>query len=274
MAFKFRRAFVELTNVCNLSCSFCAVSKRPRGFMPLRFFETLAPQLKGLAGVISPHLLGEPFMHPELPGVLAAASRAGLKLNLVTNGTLLGKFGPELLREKCLAQVTLSLHALEGLPAAEREKTIRALEDFAGSRPAGLIASFRLRGNASSLFFKWAAAHLLRAFPRGEGLSARAAVRLAQGVYLNTGGLFNWRGGRAPGGKGCLGLRHHFGVLYGGEVVPCCADHDGALALGSALESPLADILNGPRAAALRNAIAGRPAIPAYCAGCGFFAPG
>ena len=109
--------------------------------------------------------------------------------------------------------------------------------------------------------------------PRGYE-KARDGLKLREGVYLNLGGIFDWPGG--PGGKqkkGCLGLRHHFGILSDGRVVPCCADFDGALALGNIKERPLAAILADPEALALRDSIAGKTPIPAYCASCGFTAP-
>lgn len=270
---KFRRALIEITNACNLSCGFCAVSGRPRGLMSLELFESAARQAKELAPVVSLHLLGEPFMHPQLPEILAVSSRLGLNINLVTNGTLLKKFGAELFDEPCLGQVSVSLQALAALPAPVRLGTLRRLAAFAGSRPERLITSFRLRCSRQDPFFKEVSDFFLGAFPCAEDWH-RGALKLTENVYLNTGELFNWRGGRSAGLKGCLGLRHHFGVLYGGEVVPCCADFDGALAFGNIKDKPLREILAAPRAATLRASIASGTSMPSYCAGCGFLAPG
>ena len=68
-------------------------------------------------------------------------------------------------------------------------------------------------------------------------------------------------------------MRHHFGILSDGRVVPCCADFDGELALGNVNTSPLAEILSSPEALALRDSIAGKTPMPSYCAACGFTAP-
>jgi len=273
VAFKFRRALIEITNGCNLACGFCVVSARPRGVMPLALFESAAAQVKEFAAVVSLHLLGEPFMHPELPEILRAASRLGLHINLVTNGTLLEKFGPGLFAEPCLEQVTVSLQALAALPGPESARVLRRLAAFVGTRPEHIITSFRLRCGRQDPFFKEVSAFFLGAFPCAED-RGRGALKLAENVYLNTGPLFNWRGGRSAGAKSCLGLRHHFGILYGGEVVPCCADYDGALAFGNIRTTPLREILNSPRAAALRVSIASVNAMPDYCGQCGFLQPG
>ena len=299
----FRRAFIEITNACNLSCGFCATSSRPARSMSLENFETIAAQVKPLASVISLHVLGEPFMHPRLPEILGACSRLGLSVNLVTNGTLLDKFGPGIFNEPCLAQVSFSLHALSALPAALRPEKLGRCVEFAANRPARLIVGFRLRGNSGDPFVSGTADYILKAFSHGDMAGEKIhSITLRDKVFLNFGGLFDWpgrspallvhesglsaelnlpvlarakRAGRGKGKekKGCLGLRHHFAVLCGGQVVPCCADYDGHLAIGNVNEKPLAAILGGPAASRLRDSIAAKTPMPSYCATCGFTAP-
>lgn len=269
----FRRAFIEITNRCNLACAFCAASARPGLDMPPALFERIAAQAVPLAEVVSLHLLGEPLNHPQFPAILAACSRLGLKVNLVTNGLLLDNFPPALFANACLSQISVSLHALAGLPEAQRGAAIGRLAAFAAAKPAGLTIGFRLRSSAEDDFYKAALKALLGAFKKTLEPGADH-VRLGEGIFLNFGGVFDWPGG--TGGKpksGCLGLKHHFGVLSDGRVVPCCADFDGNLALGSAAEKPLAEILSSREALALRRSIAGETPMPAYCASCGFSAP-
>ncbi|MFA6434430.1 MAG: SPASM domain-containing protein [Elusimicrobiales bacterium] len=271
----FRRAFIEITNECNLACGFCAASTRPAAPMPLENFKNAAAQVKPFARVLSLHVLGEPFMHPRFPEILGVCSRLGLKINLVTNGTLLDKFGPALFEEKCLVQVSFSLHALAGLPAGLRALHLGRLTGFAAVKPARLIVGFRLRGSAADPFVKEASGFIFKMFPgRGERPEPGRAVKLSDDVYLNFGELFDWPG-RGPGKvkKSCLGLRHHFAILSTGEVIPCCADHSGRLAVGNVNEKPLAEILNGRTAAALRDSLAERAPMPSYCRSCGFCAP-
>ncbi|OIO00139.1 MAG: hypothetical protein AUJ51_11050 [Elusimicrobia bacterium CG1_02_56_21] len=271
----FRRAFIEITNSCNLTCSFCAASARAKSFMTPGAFEAAAAQAGKLAAVLFLHLLGEPFMHPRLPEILGICSRLGLKVNLVTNGLLLDRFGPEIFNEACLTQVSVSLQALADLPEDSRARNLKKLTEFALHKPSGLIISFRLRGNPAELFIKETKAALLGALTEnGACKQVRDGLKLREEVYLNFGSIFDWPGG--PGGKqkkGCLGLRHHFGILSDGRVVPCCADYDGALALGNINKKPLAEILGSPGALALRDSIAGKTPMPAYCASCGFTAP-
>jgi hypothetical protein len=269
----YRRAYIEITNGCNLACSFCAPSARPAARMPLPLFESAAAQAGELAEMVSLHVLGEPLTHPDFPAMLAACSRLGLNVNLVTNGLLLSGLPPEIFAEPCLRQVSVSLHALSGLPPEDRAPALQRLAAFAKAKPGGLIIGFRLRGDMNGDFFRATLAGLLKAFG-GKAEPGNDFVKLGEGVYLNFGDIFDWPGGEMAAPKrGCLGLRHHFGVLSDGRVVPCCADYDGAMAIGSLLEKPLAEILASPAALALRDSIAGITPMPAFCASCGFTAP-
>ncbi len=270
----FRRAFIEITNGCNLACGFCARSSRPGVSMSPVLFESAAAQAAKLAGVISLHVLGEPLTHPDFPEILRICSRLGLKVNLVTNGVLLGRFPPSLFNENCLSQISISLHALSCLPAAERPREVKRLAEFALSKPPRLIVGFRLRSAGADDFFRETLKVMLAAFGAAANPGADF-VKLGEGVFLNFGGLFDWPGAGGSGTEhGCLGLKHHFGILSDGRVVPCCADFDGALTLGDIAERPLAEILSGPGALALRKRIAGGTDMPAYCRSCGFAAPG
>ncbi len=241
-------------------------------------FEAAARQAAPLAAVVSLHVLGEPFMHPRLPEILAICSRLGLKINLVTNGTLLDKFGPAVFREGCLCQVSFSLQALAGLPLERRRETLSRLIEFARNKKTGLMISFRLRGKEGDLFVSETRDHLLGTFrtEAGTGGVAGVGVTLGDGVFLNCGGIFEWPGLDAEPGErpartgGCLGLRHHFAILCSGEVVPCCADYAGNLSLGNIKARPLAEILSAPAALALRDSIAAKTPMPAYCSACGF----
>ena len=87
----YKKAYLEITNVCNLSCAFCPKTSREPRFVSVEEFAALIEQVQPLTDYVYLHLMGEPLLHPQLGQILALCHRAGLKASLTTNGTLLGK---------------------------------------------------------------------------------------------------------------------------------------------------------------------------------------
>lgn len=59
-----KRVYVEITNICNLRCSFCPGTRRPGRFMPPEDFQVLAERLRGRVSYLYFHVMGEPLLHP------------------------------------------------------------------------------------------------------------------------------------------------------------------------------------------------------------------
>lgn len=89
----FNRAYVEITNVCNLACSFCPGTRRPAGYMRPEDFRLLAEKLRGHTAYLYLHVMGEPLLHPQLEEILAIARQLGFRVCITTNGTLLPRRG-------------------------------------------------------------------------------------------------------------------------------------------------------------------------------------
>lgn len=81
--------FLELTNRCNMNCTFCPNHKmtRPRGDMPFLLARSVLDQLKkgGFRGSVITSLMGEPLLHPEFLSIVNYAVSIGLRTNVITN---------------------------------------------------------------------------------------------------------------------------------------------------------------------------------------------
>ena len=90
---QFKIVFLELTNACNFSCTFCAKHKmsRPVGFMDAALAMRILKQLgeHELTKRVAFHVMGEPLLHPRFDEILAQAHSMGLKVVINTNGSLL-----------------------------------------------------------------------------------------------------------------------------------------------------------------------------------------
>ncbi|WP_066459346.1 radical SAM/SPASM domain-containing protein [Anaerotruncus rubiinfantis] len=279
----FRKVYIEITNVCNLNCSFCPGTRREPCFMRPEVFARALGQVRPYTDYIYLHLMGEPLLHPQLIQFLDMAERVGLRVNLTTNGTWIAKAGDSLLLAPALRKVGFSLHSYEA------NRYDRRLEDYLAdifafvdrAKERGVICELRLwnqdasdRTGANALNET-----VVRMVKDRFGTETERCRRgseslcLQEGVYLEFAPVFDWPDGEAaPGGREvfCLGLRDHIGILADGTVVPCCMDAEGSLALGNILDEPLAEILQKPRARGIYEGFSARTAIEPLCRRCGY----
>jgi len=106
---RFRKVYLEISNVCNLKCRFCPGTRRKPKRMTEAEFSFLLEKLTGWTDYLYFHLMGEPLCHPHLEQFLHLAGTAGFKVILTTNGTLLEKQKDVLLNAPGLHKVNISL---------------------------------------------------------------------------------------------------------------------------------------------------------------------
>ena len=273
------KAFLEITNVCNLSCSFCHGTRREPKFMSVEEFNHATSEIKGNAEYLYFHLMGEPLLHPELETFLKIAGDKGFKVILTTNGTLLREKADILLSSPALHKVSISLHSYEANAVCESlESYLSGCFDFCGkASEKGIISVMRLWniGGLEELNSKIISA--MHDFFDDENSpeweKKYSGFRIKSKVFLEWGNLFEWPdidGEEYGCNHSCYGLRDQFGVLSDGTVVPCCLDADGAINLGNIFEQSLTEILNSPRATSLAESFRRKNVTEELCRKCGF----
>ena len=257
---RFQKIYIEIINRCNLSCSFCPTSDRPARMMSVDEFAKIAAQVTPFTDYICLHVKGEPLMHPWLGDILAIAHQNGLKVNLTTNAVLLPEKHQLLLGETAPRQISLSLHSFDANTMHTRdfrsylENAIDFARTFTMTTP-GYI-SFRLwnlDGTAKAdqrLRNQFILEALEQAYHLAQPIDAYVGKvhgnTIAPHTYANFDQLFEWPDEHASdyGFNGtCHGLRHQLAILADGQVVPCCLDHNGHLALGNIFKESLDTIL-------------------------------
>ena len=63
---RFHKIYLEISNICNLRCSFCPGTKRTPKVMTQEEFSSLLPKLRPYSDFLYFHLMGEPLCHPDL----------------------------------------------------------------------------------------------------------------------------------------------------------------------------------------------------------------
>lgn len=121
MIHKYKKVYIEITNCCNLNCSFCSHIKKEKRFMAEDEFEHILKEISKVTKTIYLHVKGEPLLHPKIMEFLKLAEKYNLKVNLTTNGTLFPKLVDKIKECKALHKINFSLHCEQNNPNYEEE---------------------------------------------------------------------------------------------------------------------------------------------------------
>lgn len=271
---RFRKVYLEISNMCNLHCRFCPGTKRAPRRLNEEEFRQILTKLRPYTNFLYFHLMGEPLCHPELSRFLSLAQAHGFRVIITTNGTLLPRQKDILLSAPALHKINISLHAFEAnnlsVPFADY---LDSCFSFGRAAQGGPLVVYRLwnQGGEDEKNAEILKA-MEKAFPK-PWVTERRGTRIADRVYLEYGDRFDWPDLAAQEGSAemfCYGLRDQIGVLCDGTVVPCCLDHEGDIALGNLLDQSMEEILSSPRAQALYNGFSRREAAEPLCRRCGY----
>lgn len=267
----YQRVYVEITNICNMHCSFCHGHSRSPRQMCREEFQQVLCRLKGHTEYIYYHLMGEPLTHPLLPEFIFMAKAAGFHSIVTTNGTLLQRRGGELIAAG-VEKVSVSLHSFEQDDEAGYRAYLQQVADFAhNATAAGVIVNFRLWNKGVDEGRNNTALSFLQEYFSDPWTENTRGYRLRDKLFLEWGDRFIWPDmENTPGAEQmtCYGLRSQFGILCDGTVVPCCLDSDGVIRLGNVFSQSLEEILNSPRANAIAEGFRQHKAAEVLCRRC------
>ena len=270
------KIYLEITNVCNMDCSFCHKTARRKKLMSEEEFDVLTNKLCGKVKYLYFHLMGEPTLHPLLPKFIKSAKDKGFIPMITTNGSLLKEKGDALL-ECPPYKISISIHAPEANPTFADESYLPECISFAkAAADKDCFVALRLWNLGSGADNAKTLERLKAEFP-DEWVPVRggAGERLAHKIFLEWGERFDWPDASAPEAEEdadifCYALRNHAGVLVDGTLVPCCLDADGSIPLGNLFEEELDEILSSPRAKRIYDSFSRHRAAEPLCRKCGF----
>ena len=284
---KFKKFYIEITNVCNLSCSFCPQTLRSPEFMTLDTFSKILGQIKPHTEYIYFHVKGEPLLHPKLDEFLDLSYKKGFKVNITTNGTLIKKVGEKIILKPALRQINFSLHSFDGNEdGSNKDEYVNNIISFVKEAIIRTDTLFSLRlwnlavDNTTNLEAN-KNRDLLAVIEKAFNLTYKIeeeihpghGIKICDKVYLNQDHEFQWpdlnaQEDNSPGF--CYGLRNQVAILVDGTVVPCCLDGEGIINLGNIHETPFSEIVENQRARDIFDGFSRREVVEELCKKCGY----
>ena len=281
---RFKKIYVEITNYCNLKCSFCPESKRVKEFMSIESFEHIINEVKEYTNLVALHVKGEPLLHPNLKEILEVCKKNNILVNITTNATLLEKNKEIIIESGAVRQLNLSLHSItknENADAYNFENYMDSVLKVSKEilEKTNIIISYRL-WNLENIKENSENYHILNSLGLEffeENLMELAKrekfVKLGENVFLNQDLEFVWPSieNEIISEVGtCWGLRNQVAILVNGDVVPCCLDGEGCIRLGNIFKDGFGEILNSEYSKEFIKAFEENRVIHNLCKRCGF----
>ena len=255
---QFKKIYIEITNFCNLNCTFCAKSTRNKAFMTLEQFESIVAQVKDYTDYIYLHVLGEPLLHPQLDGILKLASNYNLKVNITTNGTLLLEKLDILLANK-IRQFNISLHCENN---GSNDSYFNSVLNAADKLSNKSYINYRSWVEDNKNIKK----HILNHY--NVEINEKNRQKIAKNIFFSIEKPFEWEGTESDTNLSCYGGKTMCAILCDGTVTACCIDYDGKINFGNIFTTPFSEIINSKKFTTFTNLLSQKKSPCGVCSSC------
>ena len=273
----FKKIYIEITNICNLKCSFCPETERKKEFISIEKFEEVISKIHNYTKLVCLHVKGEPLLHNQLGEILEILEKYNLKVNITTNGTLIKEKLQTIKNSKAIRQINFSIHSItqnETLNKQYLQNIFQSVEEL-----ENIIISYRL-WNLKTIKDNNSNENIIKAIEDYYNISNlkqhlinNSFLKIKENIFINQDIEFTWPNinGKSIIEKGrCLALKEQIAILVDGAVVPCCLDNNGDIPLGNILEETIEDILKKPKSIAIKKNFENNIITCELCKSCGF----
>ena len=270
---KYRKIYIEITNNCNLNCSFCSKVNRKKKYMSLEEYEKILNKIKDYTSYIYLHVKGEPLLHPKVIEMIKLAEKYKLKVNLTTNGVLFDKYAKELGQCNNLNKINFSLHS-ENSKESYLEDIFNNIK-YLSNKTTVIYRLWTLKDNEldkrSTEIVDKIKDYYNLSTETVKRIKKEKNIKIKSTIYVDKDNEFEWPTINSHKSCGfCYALKTHIAILVDGTVVPCCLDSDGIINLGNIFDKPLKDIINSEKYKTLKESFQKRQPLELLCQSCTF----
>ena len=281
---KFKKVHIEITNICNLKCTFCPPKILPNGTMSLEKFDDLNFQLKPYTKELAYHMVGDPLVLSNLNEYLNISLKHDLKVNITTTANNINEKHYKALMNPTIKQINFSINSYNAnshkKSLDEYLNPILDFVKFAQQQKHEYFINFRIwnldEEKSAKEFNKKVFDKINETFNTNIDLEnvykeRPKNIRIDRKIFFNFDEYFNWPSleNEIVSTNGfCYGLDSHFGILTSGDVVPCCLDQNACINLGNTNTTQISDILNSNRVKAIQNGFRKNIVVEELCQKC------
>ena len=275
---------IEITNICNLKCTFCPPKILPNGTMSLEKFDDLNFQLKPYTKELAYHIVGDPLVLTNLNEYLNISLKHDLKVNITTTANNINEKHYKALMNPTIKQINFSINSYNAnshkKSLDEYLNPILDFVKFAQEQKHEYFINFRIwnldEEKSAKEFNKKVFDKINETFNTNIDLEnvykeRPKNIRIDRKIFFNFDEYFNWPSleNEIVSSNGfCYGLDSHFGILTSGDVVPCCLDQNACINLGNTNTTQISDILNSNRVKAIQNGFRKNIVVEELCQKC------
>lgn len=239
---------IETSTVCNYRCKFCPHGTsfiRKKEIMSYNLFVYIVDKLPSYITDLTISGFGEAFLDPTLLDKIKYAKQKNLAVHILTNGSLLTKEIIDRLAELQIADLRISLHAIDSavhktITGSDNKTTLDALEYAITTNIPIIITTDIIEEN----------------IPEIDAIKAWAnKVNLVE--VWKPHNWADWGTYRKPTCKKITCGRPFNGpiqVQVDGTVNMCCFDYNGKLLLGDLTKQSFEEILSGKEISKIQKA--------------------
>ena len=242
---------VELTNHCNLRCTFCCrrIMTRKQGHMNDRTFHRILDEISGPKIPVRFIRWGEPFLHPKILEYSQMVKDRGIPLHITTNGQLLTVEKMQALIDMGLDSIIFSMQGFDREGYKKNRvggdydvfaQAVKKMVHLRGSREKPYImvtTTVDQVNEKDSEYFRsyWG------------GLVDQVRVGRTVLSWFKDTVISN---GDHPV---CYEPFRQLSFNWDGDVTACCGDYEGLLVIGNIHRSGLLELWNGVLLGAIRT---------------------
>ena len=272
---RFSKIYIEITNICNLNCSFCSKDNRLKKELSLQEFDIILKKIRQYTNTIYLHVKGEPLLHSKLLEMLELTEKYNFKVKITTNGTLLKNKLNILQNFTNIKQINVSLHCENNLVNyfIDVFNTCDILsKDIPIVYRSWLLDNYKL-DKLSTIIVD----NLIFHYKLNKSFLTKVIkeknMKIKDNIYLDKDNEFQWPDNIQDNylDKGtCLGTRSHIAILVNGDIVPCCLDSKGILKLGNIFTDELEDVLKSELFSKINQGFKDNKLVCNLCKNCNF----